>query len=149
MPEASTITRDFLLSLINAQLQIRLLGFQNIFTCKYSRQAKHFLQHSHPVGVISHSQLFNKVHLDTMDAHKASLHTVLPVLSMNNTDEQNKKIKMKIRGFFVVILSDFFSHLSLVLNWEGDTQLNCYGAHCSDHCSSGASFSRLAMGRFF
>ena len=60
------------------------------------------------MGVISHSQLFNKVHFDTMDAHKASLHTVLPVLSMNNTDEQNKKIKMKIRGFFVVILSDFF-----------------------------------------
>ena len=45
----------------------------------FSKQAKHFLQQEHPVGStpLSHSQDFNSVHLETMEAQMASLHVVL------------------------------------------------------------------------
>ena len=43
--------------------------------CKYSRQAKHFLQQLQPSGSILHSQLFNRVHFETILPQTASLHS--------------------------------------------------------------------------
>ena len=44
--------------------------------CKYSKHAKHLLQQVQGLSAsILHSQLFNRVHFDTIDPQTASLHS--------------------------------------------------------------------------
>ena len=61
---------------------------------------KHVLQQSQPSDVISHSQDFNRVHLDTIDPHIASLQASETLNKLRKVAKTNpSKIYCEINGF--------------------------------------------------